>query len=65
MEKNRMHDDALNDVSGGAVIPYAVQNGDTLNAVAARLGLPVEKLMSWNGISDPNAPLSGSVKIKR
>lgn len=64
MEKIHMHDDALNDVSGGAIIPYAVQTGDTLNSVAERLGLSVEKLMVWNGISDPNAPLSGSVKIK-
>lgn len=65
MEKVPMNDDALDSVSGGAVIPFAVHNGETAASVAARLGLPVEKLMAWNNLTDPNAPVSGIVKIKR
>jgi soluble lytic murein transglycosylase-like protein len=30
---------------------YIVRKGDTLNAIAAKLGLPAERLMQWNGIT--------------
>ena len=60
-----MSDDQLNEVSGGSVIPYLVQPGDTLNALAQKFHVSAEQLMKWNNIQDPNMLVVGQqLKIK-
>jgi murein DD-endopeptidase MepM/ murein hydrolase activator NlpD len=34
---------------------YIVQSGDTLSSIAVRFGIPVDDLLSANGITDPNS----------
>lgn len=46
---------------GGAKVSYTVQSGDTLSGIAARFGVSVSQLSSWNGISDPNKIYIGQV----
>ena len=45
--------------SGGGT--YTVQPGDTLNLIAARLGVSVAALISANGIANPNLIFVGQV----
>jgi hypothetical protein len=40
---------------GAATVRYTVASGDTLGAIALRLGASIEALMQANGIVDPNA----------
>ncbi|UQB01743.1 phage tail tip lysozyme [Pediococcus pentosaceus] len=46
---------------GGSKVSYTVQSGDTLSGIAARFGVSVSQLSSWNGISDPNKIYIGQV----
>ena len=65
MDKGKMNDDQLDAVTGGSVISYSVQSGDTLRAIAARFNVPVDKLVEWNKIQDPNVITVGStLKVK-
>lgn len=50
-----------NSNGGGAKVSYTVQSGDTLSGIAARFGVSVSQLSSWNGISDPNKIYIGQV----
>ncbi len=47
---------AQDQANGGT---YVVQPGDTLGQIAAQLGIPVEHLARYNGITDPNLIYSG------
>lgn len=38
---------------------YVVQEGDTLESISAEVGVPVEELMTANGITDPTALFVG------
>ena len=40
---------------------YTVRSGDTLSEIAARFGVSVSNLVSWNGISNPNLIYPGEV----
>ncbi len=65
MDKVKITDNQLDAVSGGSVIPYIVQQGDTLKALADHYHVTVEELMKWNNIKDPNMLLVGQqLKIK-
>lgn len=54
MEKVAMNDEMLDQVTGGSVLPYVVQAGDTLGALAKKYNVTIEQLMKWNNIKDPN-----------
>ncbi|MDO4973171.1 MAG: LysM domain-containing protein [Eubacteriales bacterium] len=54
MEKVAMNDEQLDQVTGGSVLPYVVQAGDTLGALAKKYNVTLEQLMKWNNIKDPN-----------
>ena len=43
------------------VITYTVQEGDTLNSIAARFGTTAQKIAAYNGISDINVIYVGQV----
>ena len=65
MEKIKKLDEELDQVTGGTAIPYSVQPGDTLNAIAQKFGVSMEQLIRWNNIQDPNMLQIGtSLKIK-
>lgn len=53
-EKIAMNDEQLDQVSGGSILPYVVQAGDTLGALARKYNVTIEQLMKWNNIKDPN-----------
>ena len=54
MNNTNINDEQMNKVSGGTVIPYQVQPGDTLNAIAQRFNVSIEQLQRWNNIQNPN-----------
>ncbi len=51
---NKLTDEMLSEVSGGTKIPYVVEAGDTLNAIAQKKNVSVADLMRWNNIQDAN-----------
>ena len=67
MEKSKiaMNDELMDQVTGGSILPYRVQAGDTLGAIAKKYNVTVEQLMAWNDIKDPNFLTIGQqLKIK-
>ena len=65
MEKTKLNDSALEQVDGGSRIMYQVQAGETLESIAKKSGVPVEKLIRWNNIQDPNViPVGTKLTIK-
>ena len=54
METVKINDREMEQVGGGTVIPYVVQPGDTLGAIASRFNVSVDQLMKWNDIKNPN-----------
>lgn len=54
MDKTYLNDEDLSDVDGGTVIPYKIQPGDTLGAVANKFHVSLEQLIRWNNIQNPN-----------
>ena len=65
MEKVSLNDNVLEQVDGGSQIPYVVQPGETLDAIARKSGVTVEQLVRWNNIQDPNViPIGTTLKIK-
>ena len=54
MDKVALNDELLDQVSGGSVLPYVVQAGDTLSAIAKKYNVTLEQLMKWNNIKNPD-----------
>ncbi len=50
----QLNDIDLAQINGGTKIPYRVQKGDTLGALAARFNVSIEDICKWNNITDPN-----------
>ena len=59
MEKIAMNDEQMDQVTGGTVLHYVVQSGDTLGKIAKSYNVTMEQLMKWNNIKDPNLLLVG------
>ncbi len=53
-DKIEINDAQLNEVTGGSILPYTVQAGDSLGSIAKKYNVTIEQLMKWNGIKDPN-----------
>ena len=49
-----LNDNELENVQGGSQIPYLVQSGDTLGALAQKFNCTIEDICKWNNIKDPN-----------
>ena len=65
MDKVKMSDDQLDLVTGGSILPYRVQPGDSLGVIAKKYNVTVEQLMKWNDIKDPSMLTIGQqLKIK-
>ena len=54
MNKIAMTDNELDIVSGGTVLPYIVQEGDSLQSIASKYHVTVEQIMKWNNLSNAN-----------
>ena len=53
-----MSDDDLEFVSGGTIVPYIVQTGDSVKTIADKFHITVEQLEKWNNI-DPKTGIIG------
>ena len=54
MDKVSMNDDQMDQITGGTILPYRVQPGDSLASIAKKYNVTVEQLMKWNNITDPS-----------
>ena len=58
-----LNEEQLEEAAGGAGqarwITYTIVRGDTLTKIAHRFGVTVGKLVSWNGIADPDHIVAG------
>ena len=59
MNKVAMNDEEMDQVTGGSILPYAVQSGDTLAKIAKKYNVTVEQLVKWNNIQNPDVLLVG------
>ena len=60
-----MNDDELDLVSGGTILPYIVQLGDSLQTIAAKYHVTPEQLAKWNDLGNTNNVQAGQqLKIK-
>ena len=65
MDKVAMNDELLDQVTGGSMLPYVVQAGDTLSAIAKKYNVTMEQLIKWNDIKNPDMITVGQqLKIK-
>ena len=53
MKASPLHDDVLQDVSGGTQIPYIVLPGDTVEEIAKKFHCTVEQICRWNNLRNP------------
>ena len=54
MNKVAMNDEEMDQVTGGSVLPYAGQSGDTLAKIAKKYNVTMEQLIKWNDIKNPD-----------
>ena len=65
VNKVALNDDEMDAVSGGSILPYRVQPGDSLDDIARRYHVTTEQLIKWNHIQDPTVLTAGQqLKIK-
>ena len=65
MDKVSMNDEQMDEVTGGSILPYRVQPGDSLGEIAKKYHVTVDQLMKWNNIpSDGILAVGQQLKIK-
>ena len=50
MDKVSMNDEQMDGVTGGSILPYRVQPGDSLDDIAKKYHVTVDQLMKWNNL---------------
>ena len=60
-----LEDDVLEAVSGGTVIPYIVNPGDTVESIAKKFHCTVEQICRWNNIRNTQTIRAGQKLIIR
>ena len=64
-DRVNLKDEQMDQISGGSILLYRVQPGDSLAIIAKKYNVTVEQLMKWNDIKDPSMLLVGQqLKIK-
>ena len=48
----KLKDNDLEKVTGGTIIPYLIEAGDTLATIAKKFNCSVEELQRWNKIEN-------------
>ena len=51
-EKIMMSDEQMDKINGGTILPYRVQQGDSLAEIAKKYNVTVEQLLKWNDIEE-------------
>ncbi len=65
MDKVKMNDESLDQVTGGSILPYRVEPGDSLSIIAKKYNVTVEQLKQWNNIENADIITVGQqLKIK-
>ena len=65
MDKVKMNDESLDQVTGGSILPYRVEPGDRLSIIAKKYNVTVEQLKQWNNIENADIITVGQqLKIK-
>ena len=65
MDKVKMNDEQMDSVTGGTILPYRVQPGDSLAEIAKKYHVTTDQLMKWNNMKDSGALAVGQqLKIK-
>ena len=65
IDKVSMNDDQMDQVTGGSILPYRVQPGDSLDDIAKKYNVTVDQLMKWNNLQGTAALTVGQkLKIK-
>ena len=65
VNKFALNDDEMDAVSGGSILPYRVQPGDSLDDIARKYHVTTEQLIKWNHIQNPSVLTVGQqLKIK-
>ncbi len=65
MDKVLMSDEQMDQVSGGSILPYRVQAGDSIEAIAKKYNVTVDQLKKWNNLGDNSTLVVGQqLKIK-
>ena len=49
-----LKDKDLENITGGTILPYIVESGDTLDIIAKKFNCTVEELQKWNSIKNVN-----------
>ncbi|MBQ3481644.1 MAG: LysM peptidoglycan-binding domain-containing protein [Oscillospiraceae bacterium] len=64
-EKIIMNDEQMDKISGGTILPYRVEAGDSIADIAKKYNVTVEQLMAWNDIKEGSTLTVGQLlKIK-
>ena len=64
-DKIKMNDEQMDEVTGGSILPYRVQPGDSLDVIAKKYNVTVEQLVKWNNLQNPDMLTVGQqLKIK-
>ena len=57
MEKDKinMNDEQLDQITGGTILPYRVQPGDSLDDIAKKYNVTPAQLIKWNNLQGTSA----------
>ena len=65
MDKVSMNDEQMDQITGGTIIPYRVQPGDSLDDIARKYNVTPDQLIKWNNLQGVSALQVGQqLKIK-
>ena len=65
MDKVSMNDEQMDQITGGTILPYRVQPGDSLDDIAKKYNVTPDQLIKWNNLQGTNALQVGQqLKIK-
>ena len=54
-DKMAINDDQMDQITGGSILPYRVQPGDSLDDIAKKYHVTVDQLMKWNNLQGTSA----------
>ena len=64
-EKINLNDEQMDQITGGTILPYRVQPGDSLAEIAKKYNVTVEQLMKWNDLQEGSVLSVGQLlKVK-
>ena len=65
MDKVSMNDEQMDQITGGTILPYRVQPGDSLDDIARKYNVTPDQLIKWNNLQGVSALQVGQqLKIK-